>query len=266
MMAHAVAGCANAVSRLFGRRRRLRFQGHLHQLLMPVAEVTMNGHRFRLTVPDRSAAHWPLAGIDSEPGTVRWIDSFADGDVFYDVGANVGIFSLYAATARRCVCVAFAPNPFSFDALVRNLVVNGLEKAIFPFRFALGDNHCIAAIGIATAEAGSVGCTLAEPDDGRLQLLTMVTTLDKIVDVAGLPFPNHLKIDVDGNEDPILAGAQTVLGDQRLRSLLVEIVCMSAERREQLTANLERLGLELVPSEGSSDNWLFRRRPGSAPR
>lgn len=165
---------------------------------MPVIDVEVSDCLLKFVVSDRSTAYWPLSGTTSEPETLQWVETFRPGEVFYDIGANIGLYSLYAA-ASRCVCVAFEPNPFSFDTLVRNIVANGLENTIIPFGFALGGDVRISRLGIATPEAGSVGSTLAEGNDGRLQVGTLIALLDRMVTIDGMPFPKALfanRIDV----------------------------------------------------------------------
>src|SRR3990172_8514357 len=97
LLAHALAGSIKGTSRLLDEGRRKKLLGHLHRLLMPVAKVKVGGHSLSLVVPDRGAAYWTQSGIDCEPETINWIGSFDRGSFFFDVGANVGLFSLYAA-------------------------------------------------------------------------------------------------------------------------------------------------------------------------
>jgi len=68
-------------------------------------------------------------------------------------------------------------------------------------------------------------------------------TVDGLVALAGMPFPNHIKMDIDGNEDKMLAGAHRTLVDSRIKSLMFEFQPGNAE---PMTKEVEALGYALA--------------------
>lgn len=241
-------------------RRARKFVGRLRQALSQVAEISLGGVVLRLVILDKCGVYWEQVGPSCEPETLRWIEGFAADEVLFDVGANVGFFSLYAGL-RGCRCVAIEPNPFSFHALARNILANGLDRQVVPLCLALAKAPGIGRLGIAGEQSGMVNSTLAGPDDLRRALGTATLTLDDLMRLPGLDFPNHLKIDVDGLEEAVLSGAGQVLADPRLRSLLIEVGDRDCGQRAAIRADRARHGLELSRDDGSDGNWIFRRLP-----
>ena len=79
-----------------------------------------------------------------EPGTVDWINqNVKSGDIFYDVGANIGVFTILAAsrTGKKGKVYAFEPHGANFARLVDNITVNNLQQVVFPNNFALHDKE-----------------------------------------------------------------------------------------------------------------------------
>lgn len=75
--------------------------------------------------------------LTKEPKTLRWIDTFQAADVLWDIGANIGCYSLYAA-ARGVTVHAFEPSPVNFRLLTRNAGLNGFSGlTVFPYALAL---------------------------------------------------------------------------------------------------------------------------------
>ena len=70
-----------------------------------------------------------------------WLDkTLHDGDVFFDVGANVGIYSLYAALRNpKTKVYAFEPEYSNLHQLKQNILLNSLAETIFPYSLALYD-------------------------------------------------------------------------------------------------------------------------------
>ena len=68
--------------------------------------------------------------FQKEPETLEWIDGFKKKSEFWDVGANIGLYSIYAAKTKSCNVVAFEPSVFNLDLLARNIYANSVHKNI----------------------------------------------------------------------------------------------------------------------------------------
>jgi hypothetical protein len=88
-----------------------------------------------------------------EPDTIQWIDRFEPSDVFWDVGANVGIFSLYAASRREVKVLAFEPSADNYMVLCRNVEINALERFV-PYCIALTGNTELDVLNSPSRELG----------------------------------------------------------------------------------------------------------------
>ncbi|MFZ9730435.1 MAG: FkbM family methyltransferase, partial [Ilumatobacteraceae bacterium] len=175
---------------------------------------------------------------EKEPETIRWIAGFPSDARFLDVGANVGLFSLYAAT-QSCEVVAVEPDALNFALLNQNLRLNqdAIGDRIRGFCVALHSDAKISTLNVTSGEWGSALSSFDNETDFSGRVFTpkyrqgsIGMRLDDFL--AGLPFrPTHIKIDVDGNEGEVLAGASRTLQDSELRSILIEL----DERRPDYT-------------------------------
>ena len=66
--------------------------------------------------------------ISKEPETISWLRGFKKGSVFYDVGANVGVYTLFASLISQVKTYSFEPSSSNFVTLVKNINVNGIQK------------------------------------------------------------------------------------------------------------------------------------------
>ena len=174
-----------------------------------------------------------LNEAQKEPGTVEWIEQwFQKGDVFYDIGANVGSYSLIAHQFLdgQMQGYAFEPGFLTFSQLCRNLAINHVDGCISPLQVALSDHTDLIPFHYNNLETGGALHALGDPVDqfGKpfepvFMLPTLSFKLDDFVSQFHLSLPQHIKIDVDGVEYQILKGAQTVLQSPQLRSLLLEV-------------------------------------------
>jgi FkbM family methyltransferase len=161
-----------------------------------------------------------------EPETLDWIDSFTAGDVFFDIGANIGLYSLYAAKAG-CRVFAFEPEARNYSRLVANIMRNGFDRAA-AYCLALSDEEKVDHLFVSGSDPGDSQHSFGSPNEmfpraGQVPQGCLAMSVDRLCFDFGLPVPNHIKIDVDGIEERILAGARRVLGDPALRTLLVEV-------------------------------------------
>ena len=175
--------------------------------IIPVTRVRTDHGRIKFLCPG-IVPYWRARTIlTKEPDTIRWIDSFQPGKTLWDIGANVGVFTLYAAM-RGLRVLAFEPAPANYFLLVKNIEINHLSDRISAIPLALNDRRAMAAFNMRTTSFGSSLHTLGQPLDQRgekfepTHVITMLsTTVDDFVREYDPPFPNHIKLDVDGNEE-----------------------------------------------------------------
>ena len=169
-----------------------------------------------------------------EPGTVDWINqNVKSGEIFYDVGANIGVYTILAAsrTGKTGKVYAFEPHGANFARLIDNITVNNLQQVIFPNNFALNDKEGFFPFHYQSGDVGTSNSQLASRHDEtrdenatQISELKYATTVDRLVASGEISAPHHIKIDVDGNESLILAGMSDLLsGTQRPRSIQVEM-------------------------------------------
>lgn len=188
-----------------------------------------------------------------EPETVAWIEQeFRAGDVFYDVGANVGAYSLVAAKchAGAVKVFAFEPSFANYAQLCSNLLLNNCADAVSPIPFALSDTTQLQRFNYRELGTGTAYNALGEAIDHRGDQFTpgfhhdvpCITMMDFVEMFQAAP-PDHIKIDVDGVQMSVLRGARELLAQPRLRSLLVEARVPDGER--ELVDYLAPLGYVL---------------------
>ena len=157
---------------------------------------------------------------------------FQPGDVFYDIGANIGQYCLYAAKrlGGDCRVLAFEPEALNYAKLNKNIVLNGQSETITAYCLAVTGETGFDAFYVKAFSPGAslhaFGQPIGQGDvafEPRHRQGMLGVSLDDLVGRFALPFPNHIKIDVDGIEDRIIYGAERVLGDSRLTSALVEV-------------------------------------------
>ena len=166
-----------------------------------------------------------------EPFTVQWIERhIRRSDVVYDIGANVGTFSLIAAKHKGATVVAFEPGYANFARLCENIQLNACEAAIVPLSFPLADASRLVTFRYRTVEPGQSRHTLREEwqfgraeKHAHYEQPVCTIRLDEAIAQFRLPAPQHLKIDVDGSEGRVLAGAHETLRSKTLRTVLIEV-------------------------------------------
>ncbi len=166
-----------------------------------------------------------------EPETLDWIDrELKNDDVFYDIGANIGVYSLYAAARNKYARIfSFEPEAQNFWHLCKNIHLNKFNN-ITPCNIALSDSEDFSHLHITTMTAGSAFHSLDAPSQHRFEKDTPILKqgmfpimLDSLINRYNLPTPTLLKLDVDGFEGKLIDGAQQTIESGKIRSLLVEI-------------------------------------------
>jgi FkbM family methyltransferase len=241
-------------------------QARLKYGFAPVARLDYPAHRILLHV-DSAGALYRTAACRKEPETVRWIETHVkSGDVVYDVGANVGAYSLIASKHGRGTVrvVAFEPSFATYDELCRNILLNACDATISAHQICLTETPGVVEFRHSSVEPGSALHTTSEtgaepggPVVYRQSLLGL--SIDVLVAEYGFPIPNHLKIDVDGTEDAVLRGARRTLESREVRSLQVEVSPQDPSAAA-VAAQLGAAGFRLVSdtARGGGTRWSNR--------
>lgn len=229
-------------------RRRLR---RLKRAPIEV-EVPFAGRSLRFRCHSEIELWRARTATSKEAGTVAWIDEAVQpGQVFCDVGANIGVYTLMAATKVGAggSVHAFEPHAANFLTLLRNITLNRLEAVVHPASCALHDQDGLFDFNYENLASGSSMSQLDATRDGEerefrpvLREAKLATSLDRLLAGGKMPAPHHVKLDVDGNELPILRGMRALLtGPARPLTLQVEI---NRRYRAELLAFMERCGYE----------------------
>ena len=186
--------------------------------------------------------------FEKEPDTIEWIRGFQPGEVFVDIGANVGMYTIWAAKTRGVRTFAFEPESQNYALLYRNIVMNGLSENVVAYCLALSDTAGYSLLHLSQFQLGGSCHSFGEKidhnlkhRDTRLSQGSISTTLDSLVADGVVPMPNHIKIDVDGLEHKVLAGCRSVLADRRVKSVLVEINT-NLEQHRKIIADMQAIG------------------------
>lgn len=180
-----------------------------------------------------------LRSCEKEPEMIGWIHDFVkEGDVLYDIGANVGAYSLIASKhlSGRVSIFAFEPGFMTFQELCRNIITNGCQESITALQIALSDETSLGTFNYNNLVPGGALHAFGDAVDCKGEAFSPVFRqrvlsfrIDDLIRQFRLPVPNHLKIDVDGIEHKILIGAGDVIRDPALKSVILELEEGSAE-------------------------------------
>ena len=215
-----------------------------------IVEVRHQGINLTFSCPN-SLNRWRATTFSTkEPESLEWIDSFEEGAVFWDIGANVGLYSLYAARRKKCHVYAFEPSVFNLELLARNVWLNELTDFITLIPLPLTERQSVRKLNMSSMDWGGALSTFGEEfgHDGKplskiFEFRTLGISMQDAVGALGIPRPDYIKMDVDGIEHLILKGGPSVMG--RVKQVLIEINEDFPEQAEQSALHLMQAGLAL---------------------
>lgn len=238
---------------------RLQLLSELSQEIVPILEIPVAGGRrpaIRFLCPSAETLFRAQTLMTKEPETIRWIETFQPGDVLWDIGANVGVYSLYAAIRAGARVLSFEPSAGNYWILNTNIELNALDAWISAYCLALGRQTSLGSFNMADTYLGGACYSFGEkaefidyPGLGSQRVIfhqgTIGVSVDEFVRTFDPPLPNHIKIDVDGAEHSILLGARQTLRDDRVRSISVELDESTGRKFEAAMETLRQCGFRV---------------------
>jgi len=191
------------------------------QAINPIVESTFEGQR-NTFVSGHGRLVWRARhSYQDEPLLCQIISKLNSEDVFLDIGANVGTFSIPASRkAKSVICIE--SDPINYGLLYQNVVINGVQDKVIIIPTFLGRHTGCFPITYRDVSKGDAlsafGQTLKLPTHSpNLHTIRQgVMTLDDLYGNYELELPTVVKIDVDGNEEFLLADKNQVLKQAKL--------------------------------------------------
>lgn len=210
-----------------------------------------NGKDLKFFVTNDRTKWRALTLATKEPVTFDWLSTLTPDDVLIDVGANVGIYSLYAAVVRGCRVYAFEPEALNYARLTDNIALNHADDRVRAFALALSDTTGFGTLHLALRDIGGschslnaeVGPFLEERPSAFVQGVAHAR-LDQFCFVQGIR-PTHVKIDVDGFEYLVVRGMGNL---PSVRSVIIETNHAIPEHR-RMTEQMIEMGFRYDPEQ-----------------
>lgn len=158
-----------------------------------------------------------IIDVDNEGPYEKFDVAVESGDIVIDAGANIGIFTMFAAAYRKAKVYAFEPVPHIFEALGNNIRINEVESLVTAVKAGLSDSQgmCNMLIDDNVSRAGTFLPSRAEGFKNERVIESQVTTIDKYVEENHIPKVDFIKADIEGFERNMLRGAVETLKRDR---------------------------------------------------
>ncbi len=173
--------------------------------------------------PTKTASYRAHTLFSKEKETVEWIDEHGGKDkIFFDIGANVGVYSLYYAFVHKGPVYSFEPSFRNLDLLVRNIRLNNLSDYISVISNPVFNKEIFDKFFQSENIGGLAESTFGENNNKVNHYKTLSISLNQLIKKNILRKPNLIKIDVDGNEAEVINGATDIIASEECSSILVE--------------------------------------------
>jgi len=217
-------------------------------------EIIYENNKYKFLIPNRINHFRAKTFLTKEPDTIQWIKNFEKGSIFWDVGANIGIFSCFASKERNSTTYAFEPSMFNLEILSKNIFYNKLSKNIIIVPISLNDKTKIANFNMSKIVAGGAYSTFSKNYDSDGNTFNPVFNYkslglsgNDLVKKLNIEKPNYLKIDVDGIEDLILNGFSEILDDTK--SILIEVTESFQTKKNNIEVFLKKRGFYMLQNK-----------------
>ena len=250
------------------KRRKSKTFARVSNALKEISTIETDKGKLSFRIDSQGAIPHQQKSSKGEEETFQWIRNFVNSkEVFLDVGANIGVFSLYAALIEGTRIISLEPSAETFATLNANIQLNNLNNQIEAYCLAASEKTEFSKLYMNDVSSGASHNNVGTSQNqygtfkvsGKQSVVSI--TLDDLMQISGSTFPHHMKLDVDGNELKVLQGSSQVL--KKIHTLLIEIQGKNLkENYSEIEHLLTNAGLEEDKSwrnKGSKRNRLFLR-------
>tara|TARA_B100001175_G_scaffold194096_1_gene164722 strand:- start:12294 stop:13145 length:852 start_codon:yes stop_codon:yes gene_type:complete len=242
-------------------------------------DKVLNNNGYKFVTPNATTYFRAKTLFTKEEETIEWINSFEVNSVFWDIGANIGLYSVYAAKHKNCDVFSFEPSPLNLKCLSRNICANNLTDKIFIIPNALSNKANLFANFKENSNIdGSALNTFGVKYDYQGKIFKkrnynfkiLGTSIDYILKTnKNILLPDYVKIDVDGIEHLILNGGLSLVSNPKVKEFQIEVSENFKEQKNTILKIMKDNGFSLkskrsslkgvVNNEYLTRNYLFIR-------
>lgn len=188
-----------------------------------------------------------------EPEILSWIDRYGSDDPFWDIGSNIGLYSIYYGLTKSGRVLSFEPSVFNLKQLAKNISLNGLSEKIDLNPIPLSKSTGYSGFSVSSLVEGNAQNAFGVNygfDGNNLHQEVNYRVLgmsgDEIIKNGYVDkIPKMIKLDVDGIEHLILEGMKKILLSKNCYSVFVEVNDDFQEQAIQVKKILTESGFEL---------------------
>tara|TARA_E500000178_G_scaffold205142_1_gene202752 strand:- start:6586 stop:7431 length:846 start_codon:yes stop_codon:yes gene_type:complete len=211
--------------------------------------------------------------FNHEPEILEWIKSFPKKKkiIFWDIGSNIGMYSIYAAKIHRDIDVtAFEPSIKNLLPLLKNVLINNLSSKINIITNPISNSKkkinfifekdLVAGSSLNFFDTKKDNLGRFHKNEVKYKLLSI--NIDQMVKEKILLVPSFIKIDVDGNEHLILKGADKTLNNKKIKEIYIEINDNYKEQKKSVLNILKRKKFKIFKKfkkKNNTYNVIFKR-------
>jgi len=220
--------------------------------------ITDKGILLEIFIDSQMDTSYYLSGFDNNNLIISEINKLKEGDIFLDIGANIGYYSIFASRiiGNSGRVYAFEPSNREFRRLLRNIELNHCSN-IIPINIALSNSNNEINFSIASGHTGLNSFTITDRAVEKSVQIVKPMRLDTYFDTVGQKI-QLVKIDVEGSELFVLKGMEALLKDHLIQRIIIEITPRFfnsfSYRKEDVYNLLYRYGFKSLVN---SDIWQY---------
>ena len=232
--------------------------------------IIISNNNVKFFVPNQTT-NWRVSTFfTKEPETLEWIDGFEKKEnlIFWDIGANIGLYSIYNALKnKKSTTISFEPSSSNLRVLTRNIFINNLENNIklFPMPLTNKENSFAMMNEDHFVEGGALNTFGEEYNfegkqfQPKMKYSVLGTSINYLIENKILDLPDYIKIDVDGIEHLILEGANRHLSNKKIKSISIEINENFKEQQDAILSIMKENGFKILHKKHNEEIFLNTR-------
>ena len=172
-----------------------------YEKLNPKSEVDLEGKKLIFQTPNLITKWRVDTLLTKEPNTIDWLNQIKPKEILLDIGANVGMYTIYAAVMRDATVYALEPESQNYSLLNMNIRLNSLDHLVAAYCVGISDKDSFDYLFMGNMGAGDGNHAVGEPLNCKLQAFDsnigfaqgcITYKLDTLVETNNLQIPDYL--------------------------------------------------------------------------